>query len=368
LNTTADLDRFAHTYAQARARFQWAASQAGDVLHVYTHPSALGPDGGTFSIDVAVFGRPDARRALLILSGTHGGEGYTGSAAQIEFIQTGTLSQLPADVRVVMVHGINPYGFAHWTRTTENNVDLNRNFIDFSGAPPRNPAYLEVHPLLCPAQWDEMTLAQTQAQLDAWIAQHGKEAWTQTIMKGQYEEPTGLNYGGRAPEWSHLTLQTICSRHLAGIDRLAFIDWHTGLGERGQPVFLCFNDYRDAQGEQACRWWGRDRVETSAGFEGASRPKYTGLIFHGVQRFVAPAPMAGAVIEFGTLPVKESFDAVRLDRWRNVGNTPDNATLLADMRASVREANTPSELAWRTSVLAHARTIQEQALSGLASW
>ena len=46
--------------------------------------------------------------------------------------------QVAGRLGVVLVHGLNPYGFAHFTRTTENNVDLNRNFIDRSEGPPRS--------------------------------------------------------------------------------------------------------------------------------------------------------------------------------------------------------------------------------------
>ena len=38
----------------------------------------------------------------------------------------------PADVRVVMIHALNPYGMAWVRRVNEDNVDLNRNFIDWS--------------------------------------------------------------------------------------------------------------------------------------------------------------------------------------------------------------------------------------------
>lgn len=362
------LDHFADTYPEARARFELAAAQAGAVLTSYQHPSATGPDGGSLSIDVACFGRPDAPRALLVLSGTHGGEGYAGCAAQIAFMRTGALQALPAEVRVVLVHGLNPYGFAHWTRTTEHNVDLNRNFIDFGNPPPANARYREVHDALCPAHWDNTTLVQTRQQLDGWIENHGRQAWTDTIMAGQYDEPTGLNYGGRAPEWSHLTLQRLCATHLAGVQRLGFIDWHTGLGQPGQPFFLCFNEHRDALWERACRWWGRERVETSDGFDGATRPRYTGLVFHGVQRFVAPAAMCGAVIEFGTAGVQETFDQVRLDRWLKFGDRPDEPERLRALRRGVRDAFTPTDPAWRRGIVAHARQIQLQLLDGVTAW
>jgi hypothetical protein len=366
---TDELNFFGETYPEARAKFQLAIAQTGGQLTSYVHPGAVGPDGGSLAIDVACYGAVDAPKAFLILSGTHGGEGYTGSAAQIALVRSGALDDLPRDTRVVLVHAINPYGFAHWTRTTENNVDLNRNFLDFAGRLPNNAAYLELHDALCPSQWTAASRAATQREIDAWIASHGQQAWMQSIMMGQYDDPTGLNYGGRAPEWSHRTLRAAVATHLPSVRKLAFIDWHTGLGQPGQPFFLCFNQYRDPNWERACAWWGRDRIETSDGYNGAQRPSYNGLIFYGAQRFVAPAELTGAVIEFGTLPVNEAFDQLRVDRWLKFGDTrKDDPAALAALRRGVRDAFTPPDPAWRRGVVAHAVAIQLQGLAGLAAW
>jgi hypothetical protein len=361
-------DLFAETYAEARAKFLLEVARAGGVTTNYVHPVAFDPRGGSLAIDVACFGREGAKNAFLVLSGTHGGEGYAGSAAQIALVKTGALAALGPDVRVVLVHGINPYGFAHWTRTTENNVDLNRNFIDFGLELPGNPGYGEVHQYICPRHWTPESRDAAKLGTDTWITRNGFQAWIQTIMMGQYNEPTGLNYGGRSREWSNLTLEQIARAHLYGVEKLAFIDWHTGLGKYAEPFFLCFNEPQDANWERACKWWGRDRVETKDGFEGAARPRYSGLVFHGVQRFVYPAAMTGAVIEFGTLPVAEAFDQLRIDRWLKFGDRPRDTALTSAMRLGVRDAFTPPDPEWRRRIVAHARDIQLQALEGVSAW
>ena len=158
------------------------------------------------------------------------------------------------------------------------------------------------------------------------------------------------------------------ARVVTSYPRNAFIDWHTGLGQRGQPFFLCFNEQGDASWERACAWWGRERVESRDGYAGAKRPRYSGLIFYGVQRFVAPAEMTGAVIEFGTLPVIEAFEQLRIDRWLKFGATPGDTRLLARLRAGVGDAFTPSDPGWRRGVVEHAVEIQLQGLAGLAAW
>ncbi|MEP6558186.1 MAG: DUF2817 domain-containing protein, partial [Burkholderiales bacterium] len=113
---------FSPTYVSARARFALAADRAGARLDIFTHDTAHTPDGGTLSTDVAVLGAPDADNALLIVSGTHGPEGFVGSAAQIGLLNRLALEGIPPNLRIVLVHAINPWGFANISRTTENNV------------------------------------------------------------------------------------------------------------------------------------------------------------------------------------------------------------------------------------------------------
>ena len=366
--TAANLDCFAATYPTARAKFLLAAAESGGALHTYVHPGAKAPDGGSLTIDVATFGAPTANRALLVLSGTHGAEGYAGSAAQVAFMRSNALGQLDGRTRVVLVHGINPFGFAHATRTTENNVDLNRNFVDFKAPRPANPGYLELHGILCPDVWTPQAQEASDTSIAAWIARNGQAAWLESIMKGQYDEATGLNYGGQAPEWSNLTLRSIIAQHLKSVQNLGFIDWHTGLGKPGEPFFLCFNERGGVDWERACGWWGRERVENEEGFEGGKRPAYNGLVFYGVRDAVKPARMTGAVIEFGTLPIKETFNQLRADRWLKFGKTPTDARALEPVRKRVMEAFIPSDPQWRDRVVDHARQIQLQALAGVGSW
>lgn len=359
---------FAPDYASARARFLAAAARAGARVDVFVNDVATGPGGGSLTTDVAVLGPADAPAALMLVSGTHGPEGFVGSAAQVALLDAiATGAPLPP-VRVVLVHAINPYGFAHITRTTENNVDLNRNFIDWSAGAPGNPAYAELHEALCPSVWTPEALAAADAARTDWIGRNGQDAFVDMTSRGQYTHADGLNYGGIGPEWSNRTLEAIVRRHLSAAARIALIDWHTALGERGQPFFLCFNEPGGPGWERACDWWGREQVETRGGFGGAARPKYTGLLFHGVQRYAAQAEVTGAVIEFGTVDMDDARRALQADRWLRFGHAAATDPRRAALREQVREAFSPQSLAWQRSVLGHAIGIQHATLAGLADW
>ncbi|TXL66100.1 DUF2817 domain-containing protein [Zeimonas arvi] len=359
---------FAPDYASARARFLAAAARAGARLDVFVNDAAVAPDGGSLTTDVAVLGPDRADRALLLVSGTHGPEGFVGSAAQVALLDAIATGAPVPPVRVVLVHAINPYGFAHITRTTENNVDLNRNFIDWSAGAPGNPAYVELHAALCPSVWTPEALAAADAARIDWIGRNGQDAFVDMTSRGQYTHADGLNYGGIGPEWSNRTLEAIVRRHLSSAGRIALIDWHTALGERGQPFFLCFNEPGGPGWERAGDWWGREQVETRGGFGGAARPKYTGLLFHGVQRYAAQADVTGAVIEFGTVDMDDARRALQADRWLRFGDAAAADPRRAALREQVREAFSPQSLDWQRSVLGHAIGIQHATLAGLAAW
>ncbi len=100
-----------------------------------------GPDGGDLSTDVAWIGPRDAERVLVMISATHGVEGFCGSGAQIDWLNRGEAARLSTGFGALLVHAINPYGFAWLRRVTHENVDLNRNWIDFAAPPPENGDY-----------------------------------------------------------------------------------------------------------------------------------------------------------------------------------------------------------------------------------
>ncbi len=68
---------------------------------------------------------------------------------------------MPKDVAVLHVHAINPYGFAWLRRTNEQNIDINRNWINFDLPLPENPLYEELSDFLCPTDWSAETQAWT---------------------------------------------------------------------------------------------------------------------------------------------------------------------------------------------------------------
>ena len=142
---------FSSSYAQARQKFLLAADAAGLSVESHIHP-LKGKDGEELAMDVVREGPADAKQLLVLSSACHGVEGYCGSGVQIHALHDTAWRQEAREkgVAVLYVHALNPYGFSHLRRVTQENVDLNRNFHDFSKPLPVNAAYQEVQPLLLP--------------------------------------------------------------------------------------------------------------------------------------------------------------------------------------------------------------------------
>src|SRR5690348_11297230 len=98
-------DSFSATYAEARDKFVEAAGAAGGALERIANPNRR-PDGGDISTDVAWFGPRSAEKVLVMVSGTHGAEGFCGSGAQVDWLRRGEAARLPKDTAALLVHAI----------------------------------------------------------------------------------------------------------------------------------------------------------------------------------------------------------------------------------------------------------------------
>ena len=121
------INYFSSDYGEARRKFLDASRAAGAIVESYEH-HLTGPEGESLFTDVAVLGPSDASTILVLESGTHGVEGFTGSAIQTGLLHEGLNSGPKPSLSIILIHALNPYGFAHLRRFNEDNVDINRNF------------------------------------------------------------------------------------------------------------------------------------------------------------------------------------------------------------------------------------------------
>ncbi|WP_354682330.1 M14 family metallopeptidase [Cupriavidus necator] len=325
------MSHFSRSYAEARQKFLAAARGAGAALAEFPHPTRRGSAGEDLAIDVALAGSPEARQCLMVTSGVHGAEGFAGSGAQVAMLHDASLlaNCAAADTCLLLVHAVNPYGFSHLRRVNEDNVDLNRNFMDFTQPLPHNAPYAEIAPLLLPPQWPPSDTEQ--AQLMKTVAERGM-AWYQAALSGgQYQDPDGMFFGGTKATWSNYTLRRILARFGAGRQALRWIDVHTGLGPRGygEPIHMG-PETPEAVARTRAIWGGR--VTSTCDGSSTSAP-LTGLAWHAVPQTLPEVDYAGIALEFGTLPVGEVLDALRGDHWLHRHPEADE-----NQRALVRQA------------------------------
>ncbi len=357
---------FAADYAEARARFRAAARQAGATLSAHRNPHARQPDGGDLSADVARLGPPpgEAETVLIVSSGTHGVEGFCGSGCQVGMLETGAFERLPAGGALVLVHAINPYGFAWLRRVTEGNVDLNRNNLDHDAGHPANPRYAELHPWLAPRDWSGPERERAEAAIAAWVAEHGAFAFQAAVSGGQYDRPDGLFYGGTSLTWSAQTWRAIVDTHCRGAGRVAHLDFHTGLGEYGACEIIAVEGDGGPGLERARQWYGAAVASPERG-ESLSAV-VTGSMENGFAGLGSGTEVTSVALEYGTKPIFEVLDALRADNWLHLHGDPASAqgrAIAQQMRAAFY-GDTPE---WKRMIWTVAERTVQQAAAGLAA-
>jgi hypothetical protein len=355
---------FSQSYRQARERFCSAASAAGAELSSYRNGVAQGPDSEDLCTDVAWLGPRAATNVVFAVSGTHGVEGYCGSACQLSLLTGELVRAAPANTAFLLVHALNPYGFAYDRRVNEDNVDLNRNFIDHDN-PPGNEGYPEIHPALVPADWEGNARAAADAALLQIAAARGPRYLQEVVTAGQWTHPDGLFYGGTKPVWSHWVLREVAGAFLPGRKRVAYIDLHTGLGERaaGEPIFRGGRD--SGAHDRARTWYGArlSRAEDGTSSSTEIRGNSANLVADVLR---AGEELTAITLEFGTLPGIEVLNALRADNWLSLQSEVRDDVRVA-IKQQIREAFSPPETDWREAVLARANVVFAQALAGLAA-
>jgi len=322
---------FAQSYADARDKFLAAARARGARTFRHVHPSERGAQGEELSIDVAEIGDEHARGVLLLTSGTHGVEGFCGSGCQVALLNddafVGEVDR--SGVAVLMLHALNPYGFSHLRRANEDNVDLNRNFTDFSAPLPNAAGYEEIHALLLPAAWPPPP--ESEAGLQAWIRNHGEKAFQAAVSGGQHRFADGMFYGGHRPTWSNACLRAVLRARAKDRARLGWIDFHTGLGPRGHGEKIYSGRNNTADVVRTRTWWGDD---VTSFFDGSSASAHvTGIISEAAHGECPSTELTAMALEYGTYPLAHTLQALRAEHWLH--NHPDAP---AEQRDAIKRA------------------------------
>lgn len=358
-----DVSSFSQTYADARQKFLQSCTTAGLEVESHLHPLS-GSDGEQLALDVAFSGSPTAANLLVLSSGVHGVEGYCGSAIQVDHLRNNDWLERCRhhDLAVLYLHAINPYGFSWLRRVNEDNVDLNRNFIDFDKPLPDNSEYHSIASLLLPRR-QPPTLISTLG-LARYALRHGTKSLQTAISRGQHSQPDGLFFAGTEPAWSNLQLRQIIRRLGRQCQRIGWIDVHTGLGPCGvgERIYKGRNHPDDIA--RARRWWGEEVTTNMDG--SSSSTELNGTLDLAVMEECPQAEYNGMTLEYGTKPSSLVLNALRADQWlQNHSDVRDIQR--TQIKRQLRDAFYIDTDHWKRQVLEQAREVTELTRHGLTT-
>jgi predicted deacylase len=338
---------YSSDYFSARQRFLAASGRLG-LEHHALQIHAVSPNSEPLTIDIAIAGASKPSSALVLSSGVHGVEGLFGSAVQAAFLEQVAPSwQPPPGAAVVLIHAVNPFGFAWRRRFNEDNVDLNRNFLlqeeKYSGSPPLSSAFRDV-----------MQPSRPRTRFGFWTARmavlalrHGIQSFWETLPVGQYDYPDWLYFGGRGPAQSSQALECFLPTLLDEAHEVVHLDFHTGLGRWAECELLV----SESEGLDNCEWWLKhfdgDMVRKLKSFTRAYEIR--GGFGPWLRALFPDAKYRYTTAEFGTYSPMRVIGALADElRWRSdLGTDP----LARASRRRLADTFVPRSRSWRTKAL-----------------
>jgi hypothetical protein len=354
---------FPPDYSSARQSFLASAHACGAEVESFIAPT-LSTKGEELFTDVAALGQTDAVNALVIISGTHGVEGFAGSGIQTGLLLEGVFRHLCPDVKVIIIHALNPYGFAEKRRFNEDNVDLNRNFIDHAKPSPGNYDYDQLATAIAPRSLSRVTELSAHLKILCYRFRYGRSRLQHAVTHGQYSHPQGLFYGGHFDVWSNQLLRSLTEKHLTSCSRVTVVDLHTGLGSYGEGEVIVDASEDDPVFVRAVTIWGVEQVKaTIAG--GSVSSRLVGTINQAFVDMLPTSEVTAVGLEFGTLPTMAVFNALRAENW--LYHHGDQGSRNADeIKEALLRAFCPDDDAWKVSVMEQGRDVVERVLRAWA--
>lgn len=362
---------FPADYFSARQQFLAQKSRLTTALfHPVTHRSynhnvdSLNDDHTDYVTDAVYLGSPTAQHCVVIISGTHGVEGFIGSAVQQRLLSeliTHHLA-LPNEVALLCIHALNPWGM-HLARRCDNaGIDLNRNFIDFSTALPCNPDFDTVKAVLI--QTDPL---ERQRLTQALIEQLGEKRFQQVLSGGQYTDPALPFFGGSAPSQSQKIIQKIMTDFDLAQRNLMVLDIHSGLGPWAYGELICDHPIDSPQETFAKHTFGYAVAVPERGTS-FSVPKQ-GLLDY-AWHAIMNDKSCFLTLEFGSHHSDALFNVIIEDHlvWAKNHDSADWQQQRQQSEYNMRQHFYPSDPYWRISALFQSLQTINRSLNAWSSY
>jgi hypothetical protein len=262
---------------------------------------------------------------------------------------------------ILIVANVNPYGMKYMRRYNENNVDLNRNFIEDWDSFDRtsNKDYPKVVSFLQPegkmgnAFWHEAGFYLSLAKEAIFT---GAGTISDALLTGQYEYSEGVYYGGDGDEKSTTYLKGVFADCLNGeYENIVHVDIHSGYGPRYNMVI--FNSVQDPTTEEEAKaMFGYDYIIATDSEEFYETFGDTTDYFYRLARGMnTDKDLYSTCFEFGTIG-DSFFDSIlslkyTVDENRQHRFPTDNEITEEMVRENYYELFYPTETEWREKTI-----------------
>ena len=303
----------------------------------------------------------DKTNLIVLTTGVHGMEGYIGSVMLDVFFEEIYPTLDTASTGVLIVANVNPYGMKYMRRYNENNVDLNRNFIEDWDSFDRssNKEYPKVVSFLQPegkmgnALWHEVGFYLSLAKEAIFT---GAGTISDALLTGQYEYAEGVYYGGNGDEKSTTYLKGVFADCLDGeYENIVHIDIHSGYGPRYNMVI--FNSVQDPTTEaEAKAIFGYDYIiATDSEDFYATFGDTTDYFYRLANSKNTNKSLYSTCFEFGTIG-DGFFDSIlslkyTVDENRNHWYPTENGITNEMVKENYYELFYPTETEWRQKTI-----------------
>ena len=355
-------DSFYDSYDEIRANLlNRVDSLVQDGITVEHSIYAIDESDGLYIDKVYLPSSGERTNLIFLTTGVHGMEGYIGSVMLDVFFEEIYPTINTENTGILIVANVNPYGMKYKRRYNENNVDLNRNFIEdwenFDLG--SNTVYPEVVNFLQPegkignAFWHEVGFYLSLAR-EAIVS--GADTVSDALLTGQYEYSNGVYYGGTGDEKSTAYLKGVFRECLESeYENIVYVDIHSGYGPRYNMII--FNSAQDKTTEAEAReMYGYDYIVAVDSEDFYPTTGDTNDYFYRLKNSMeSDKELYSTCFEFGTLG--DSFLAsilslkYTIDENRQHWYPTDNEITEAVVRENYYELFYPTETEWREKTI-----------------
>ncbi len=308
------------------------------------------------------------KRLLILTSAVHGVEGYVGSAIQQMFLKELVQKNNLDDLGVLLIHGVNPYGFKLKRRFTENNVDLNRNSsVEKSLFSSVNQGYSDLNHFLNQKKKINLTSFDNfffQLNAIVKIIKHSMGTLRQAVLQGQYEYEKGIYFGGNALEPSIKAVTPLIQKTARQYEMVFNIDLHTGYGTNGIPHLFPNPQKDENKKEKIENIFAGNNIDWG---DGDDFYTITGDFATYVGAIIPEKYYLTMTFEFGTLDTQTTMGSIKALHNVIIENQGFQYGYMSEkdekgVKSRYLESYYPTSQAWRSKAIEDSRRLLLQAV------